>query len=191
MIRHLKSAALAALILFGSALSLSVTYADSEEEPNARGAPRVLAEAPRWIETAPLPEAELKNTAPAMPEPVIESEGVPLPEAAPIAPRDETEAQPRLRYLGEFQIYGYDICEKCCLKTDGITASGAPATVGRTVAVNGLPFGTVLYIDGVGERVVEDRGGLEEGVIDVLCADHAACYAITGIYDVYIVEGVI
>jgi len=72
--------------------------------------------------------------------------------------------------------------------TDGITASGAAAAVGRTVAMNGVPFGTRLYIEGIGERVVEDRGGMSAQTIDVLCADHPACYAITGWYDVYWIE---
>ncbi|MBT2759915.1 3D domain-containing protein [Paenibacillus sp. ISL-20] len=43
----------------------------------------------------------------------------------------------------------------------GITYSGRPTVEGRTVAadINKYPIGTVLYIDGVGERVVEDIGG--------------------------------
>lgn len=45
-----------------------------------------------------------------------------------------------------------------CGKTDGITASGVPATEGRTVAADHLPFGTVVEIDGV-QYVVEDRFG--------------------------------
>ena len=106
--------------------------------------------------------------------------------------RYEIEAKPRrvLRYLGTYKITGYDICVKCCGKTDGITASGTQATLGRTCAAGPeLPFGTVLYIDGIGERVVEDRGnGVTEGCLDILFKNHAECYAITGWYDVYIIE---
>jgi len=91
-------------------------------------------------------------------------------------------------YAGRYYITGYDTCARCCGKTDGITASGAAAAVGRTVAMNGVPFGTRLYIEGIGERVVEDRGGMSAQTIDVLCADHPACYAITGWYDVYWIE---
>lgn len=100
--------------------------------------------------------------------------------------------QERREYLGRYWITGYDICVKCCGKTDGITASGVKAQVGRTVAApKGFAFGTRLYIDGIGERVVEDRGGAIKGnKIDVLCEDHAECYAITGYYDLYrIIEG--
>lgn len=94
-----------------------------------------------------------------------------------------------MTYLGRYKITGYDTCAKCCGKSDGITASGTQATVGRTCAApKGIPFGTVLYIDGIGERIVEDRGGFAENVIDVLCENHPDCYAITGYYDVYVVE---
>lgn len=99
------------------------------------------------------------------------------------------EPEPRMTYLGRYDVVGYDLCPACCGYNGGITKSGAAATVGRTAAVNGLPFGTVLYIDGIGERVVEDRGNLANGVIDVLCNDHGECFAITGVYDVYVVEG--
>ena len=101
------------------------------------------------------------------------------------------EAMQVRTYLGSYYITGYDICEKCCGKTDGITASGAVATVGRTVAApKDIPFGTTLYIEGIGERVVEDRGGAIKGNhLDVLCEDHPACYAVTGWCDGYRVEG--
>ena len=46
----------------------------------------------------------------------------------------------------------------CCGKySDGITASGKKAAVGM-VACNWLPFGTHVYIEGLGEYVVQDRG---------------------------------
>ena len=51
----------------------------------------------------------------------------------------------------------------------GITASGAPAVVGRTVACNSLPFGTRVIIEGR-EYVVEDTGNLSADTIDVLVA---------------------
>ena len=121
---------------------------------------------------------------------------VPMPEDAPeiveepeeSAPAEEQE--PKMTYLGVFRITGYDPhCAHCCGKTDGITASGTVATVGYTCA-GGSQFeiGTRLYIDGLGERVVEDRGDFPSTTIDVVCEDHAGCYAITGNYDVYLVE---
>lgn len=109
-----------------------------------------------------------------------------LPEPEP----EPTQEAPAMRYLGRYKITGYDTCAKCCGKVDGITASGTRAIVGRTCAASkDLPFGTRLYIEGIGERIVEDRGGGVKGDhIDVLCEDHPACYAITGYYEVYIIE---
>lgn len=54
-------------------------------------------------------------------------------------------------------IVAYCACLQCCGKTDGITASGARVTSGVTAAMNGVPFGTQLKIDGVGTRIVQDR----------------------------------
>ena len=106
--------------------------------------------------------------------------------AAKAAKKEQLNPEPVMEYIGRFRITGYDTCSRCCGKSDGITASGTQATVGRTCAAPAsIPFGTVLYIDGIGERVVEDRGGFASNVIDVLCEDHAQCYAITGWYEVY------
>lgn len=102
---------------------------------------------------------------------------------------NDSVSVPQIRYLGQFKITGYDTCAACCGKTDGITASGTMATVGRTCAASAdLPFGTRLWIEGIGERIVEDRGGAIKGNrIDVLCANHPDSYAITGTYNVYII----
>lgn len=104
--------------------------------------------------------------------------------------RTACDSEPEREYLGRYRITGYCTCSQCCGKSDGVTASGTTATVGRTCAApKDIPFGTRLWIEGIGERVVEDRGGAVNGKkIDVLCADHPACYAITGWYDVYVVE---
>ena len=74
--------------------------------------------------------------------------------------------------LGEYRISAYCPCEKCCLKSDGITASGTKATAGRTAAMNGVPFGTKIVIDGH-EYTVEDRGGgLGSKIIDIYFDTH-------------------
>lgn len=76
--------------------------------------------------------------------------------------------------LGVFKLTAYCACVKCCGKSNGITASGAKATAGRTVAVDSsIPFGTRLIIDGH-EYVAEDRGGgIKGNRIDVFCSSHA------------------
>lgn len=63
----------------------------------------------------------------------------------------------------------------------GITATGSRTKDGRTIAADWrvLPPGTVVYIDGVGYRVVEDRGGAISGkTIDLFIdGDEATLYA--------------
>lgn len=57
---------------------------------------------------------------------------------------------------------------------DGITATGAKATPGRTVAVDPkvIPYGSRVFIPGMGWRVAEDTGGALKGdKIDVLMKD--------------------
>lgn len=88
--------------------------------------------------------------------------------------------------FGEFYITGYTpTCEHCCGKSDGVTASGVEALVGRTVAMHqtdmnnlGIEYGDSIYIEGIGERVVEDTG-CRQGVIDVACENHEDCYKVT------------
>lgn len=80
--------------------------------------------------------------------------------------------EPELISLGVYKISAYCPCMKCCGKTDGITASGTQATAGRTAAMNGVPFGTRIVIDGH-EYIVEDRGGgLGKKIIDIYFDSH-------------------
>lgn len=61
---------------------------------------------------------------------------------------------------------------RCCNgRNAGRTASGAPMTVGRTVATGReFPFGTKLLINGA-IYTVEDRG-VPNGCVDILVASH-------------------
>ena len=61
-------------------------------------------------------------------------------------------------------ITAYCPCEKCCGKTDGITATGTKATAGRTIAVdpNVIPYGSEVVIDGK-TYISEDCGGAIKG----------------------------
>lgn len=109
--------------------------------------------------------------------------------SGPVNPEDETGSE-RLVYVGKFRVTGYDLCADCCGDSDGLTSSGTVATVGRTAAVGRgvMEYGTRVWIPGIGDRVIEDRGGLGPAEIDVLCADHKECREITGEYDVFVVE---
>lgn len=128
-------------------------------------------------------EAESIDTAA-----VVTPEPTPIPTPTPEPTEESMEEFPAvepMKLIGTYKITGYDpLCEHCCGKSDGITASGAMAVPGYTAAMADVPFGTVLYIDGLGTVVVQDRGPAP-GIIDIACVDHDACYAITGVYEVY------
>lgn len=95
-----------------------------------------------------------------------------------------------MTFLGNYKITGYDPwCAHCCGKTNGITASGTQAQVGRTVGAKGIPYGTKIYIEGYGTYVVEDTGGFNYNVIDIAAASHEDCYKLTGYnVPVYIID---
>lgn len=71
-------------------------------------------------------------------------------------------------------ITAYCPCEKCCGKTNGITASGAKATANHTIAApSNYPFGTKIEIENYGIYTVEDRGGaIKNNRIDIFMNSH-------------------
>lgn len=75
--------------------------------------------------------------------------------------------------LGVFKLTAYCACNKCCGKSNGITASGAKAVEGVTVAADTrFPFGTKLIIGGH-EYTVQDRGSSVKGdKIDIFFSSH-------------------
>lgn len=82
-------------------------------------------------------------------------------------------------YAGEFEITYYTAGPESTGKTPdhpayGITRSGTVVEEGRTIATDWdvLPPGTKVYIDGIGERIVEDTGGaIVDKCIDVYVED--------------------
>ena len=69
--------------------------------------------------------------------------------------------------------------EGMCYEGDPrITASGAPVVPGVTVAAGKeLPFGTELYIKGIGKRIVQDRGSaIGRGCIDIAVKTQAEAF---------------
>lgn len=94
------------------------------------------------------------------------------PEAIEIRTATEAEAVPEEHWesLGRWKLTHY--CHGACCNGSnaGRTASGAPMTDGRTVAVGGLPFGTELMIEGH-RYVVEDRG-VSGKHVDILVSGH-------------------
>lgn len=87
---------------------------------------------------------------------------------------EDTEVEAVQPIVEEYVITAYCPCVKCCGKADKITASGVKAIEGITIATDkSIPFGTKIYIDGVGERIVQDRGGAIKGNrIDLYFENH-------------------
>ena len=82
-------------------------------------------------------------------------------------------------YAGELEITYYTAGHESTGKTPdhpayGITRSGTVVEEGRTIAADWsvLEPGTKVYIDGIGERIVEDTGGaIVDKCIDVYVED--------------------
>lgn len=69
---------------------------------------------------------------------------------------------------GGFLLTAYEWTGKTC-------ANGNYPTVGYTCASNYYPLGTRLWIEGIGERVVEDTGGMGMNVVDIYMGDEETC----------------
>lgn len=76
--------------------------------------------------------------------------------------------------LGDFYLTAY------CNPWGNPTASGAPTVANHTIAQNSLPFGSRVYIEGLGVYTVEDRGAASNGShwIDVYCNTEQECYSL-------------
>ncbi len=75
-----------------------------------------------------------------------------------------------------FVVTAYCHCAKCCGKAGQPTASGKMPVAGVTIAApRRIPFGTVLTIEGVGKRVVQDRLARKyDSRIDIFMPSHKA-----------------
>ena len=115
------------------------------------------------------------------PESVVYAEAEEVTEPEEIA---EESPEEELEYLGTFEMTAYEWTGNPC-------ANGNYPEVGYTVACNSLPLGTTVYIEGVGYRVVEDRGAEWHGSnwMDLYLGDVDSCYE-WGVRsgDVYIVR---
>jgi 3D (Asp-Asp-Asp) domain-containing protein len=84
-----------------------------------------------------------------------------------------------MEYVGVFTVSAFCSCKLCCGKTDGITASGAKVQEGLTIAadLSVFPFGTVLYLEGIGEREVQDTGNFKGNKLDLYMSSHKTALA--------------
>lgn len=69
-------------------------------------------------------------------------------------------------YVGDYRVTAYAYYEGG--GENYYTASGATPTPYYTVATGEeFPFGTILYIEDIGMVEVQDRGGFDDGIIDI------------------------
>lgn len=136
---------------------------------------------PRCEYVGAIPETAQTGAEP--PTGVNEMQVATMPDAEMVEPVGE-----QWQSLGRWKTTGYCPCRRCNGSNAGRTASGSPMVPGRTIAVGGLPFGTVLKVNGQ-EYVVEDRG-TPYGHIDILYGDHrtASNHGIKH-YEVFIKKG--
>ena len=132
----------------------------------------------------------------AKPENTTKPENKPAPEESkpetPQKPEDnnnnsqESEDQNTSgeKYLGKFKITAYCNGSCCSGHSSGLTASGTVPVQGRTVAMNGITFGTKLKING-SVYTVEDRG-VPYGHVDIYFESHEDAMEFGRMYaDVY------
>lgn len=81
---------------------------------------------------------------------------------------DKDAERPKRTLLGTYELTAYEWTGNPC-------SNGNYPTEGYTVACNSLPLGTRIYIEGYGEYVVEDRGGMAGNVIDIYMGDYDSC----------------
>lgn len=129
------------------------------------------------------------NMALGIEEPEVKVKSEIVEEEPEVVDEPEIVEEPEMSYLYSACVTGYcPYCAHCCGHVTGITASGQPAIPWGSVASNSLPFGTEIYIEGLGYFVVNDTGDMGGNTIDVCVNSHEEAYAITGTYDIYIVN---
>lgn len=139
--------------------------------------------------TIPETEPTAATTAKTAQEPQLDAEPTftiptqqetaPKTEPPTIATEEPTEQAEEWESLGTFQLTAYCPCKKCCGKDPehpeyGITATGAKAEAGTTIAVDPrvIPYGSTVKInDHI--YIAQDTGGaIKKARIDIYFDDH-------------------
>lgn len=95
---------------------------------------------------------------------------VPEIQEEPVEIKQEEIAEPSMEYVGDYRVTAYAYYEGGT--ENYYTASGMEPIPYYTVATGDeFDFGTVLYIEGIGEVQVQDRGGFGPGIIDLHIGD--------------------
>ena len=79
-------------------------------------------------------------------------------------------------FMGTYTLTAYCPCRKCVgRKLIVRTATGTKPQINRTIAVDPtvIPYGSIVYIEGLGYYIAEDCGGSIKGnSIDIFVANH-------------------
>lgn len=119
-------------------------------------------------------------------EPLVVIEETSETEQTELEIPEETSEPDVVELLGDYTITYYCSCEICCGSYDQnrpvvngkkivYTSTGAIAQEGVTIAVDPkkIPYGSVVYIEGIGYRIAQDCGGAIKGnKIDVYVDSH-------------------
>lgn len=131
-------------------------------------------------EESPIPEVVIPPvTEVVFEEPTSETEEV-IEEEQPI--EEEIPSTENMTYLGNLRITGY-------VATGNPTASGPYPYVGGVAMSSsyGLPWGTKIYIEGLGTFELFDCG-CDYGIVDVFRNSIPECYALIPYADVYVIN---
>lgn len=82
----------------------------------------------------------------------------------------EEQTEPVMEYVGDYRVTAYAFYEGG--GENYYTAGGyEPIPYWTCATGDEFPFGTILFIEGIGEVQVQDRGGFGPGIIDLLIGD--------------------
>lgn len=116
-------------------------------------------------------DAYVREKSGGIPWAIVPGNALATPSGAEKAPIVEPVPSGHWESAGRHRMTHYCSGRCCNSRNAGRTASGAPMTVGRTVATGReFPFGTRLLINGQ-VYTVEDRG-VPNGCVDILVASH-------------------
>lgn len=132
-----------------------------------------------------VPATQIEVTIPVVP---ATDAPAPVPDVPAVTqeiinpPANNTVDYNNMTSLGSLKITGY-------VATGNKTASGVYPYVGGCAMSrsHGIPFGSTVYVEGLGYYTVNDTG-CAYGVVDIFCSTVQECYNLTGNYNVYLVN---
>ena len=100
-----------------------------------------------------------------------------------------SDTEQKGEFIGKKKITFYCPCATCNPGNPGRSALSKPLVVGQSSAMGrSYPLGSLIYIEGIGFRIVDDRG-VPNSTVDVCVASHAEAYDLGIMYcNVYLVR---